>query len=101
MDEAAGPIFEADRHAKTELKTLVRGVRPLKRALEGQEDEQSEAMRSYCLTVRSALTDDGHPPLCASGLKLHDRLTKISDSLARVEAKRGAFLPSCKNFIPC
>jgi hypothetical protein len=101
LDEAAGPIFEADRHAKTELKKLVRGVRPLERALEGQEDEQSEAMRSYCLAVRSALTDDGHPPLCASGLKLHDRLTQISDSLARVEAKRGAFLPSCKISIPC
>jgi hypothetical protein len=41
--------------------------------------------------VRSALTDDGRPPLCASGLKLHDRLTWISDSLARVEEKRGAF----------
>jgi hypothetical protein len=53
LDEAAGPIFEADRHAKTELKKLVRGVRPLERALEGQEDEQSEAMRSYCLAVES------------------------------------------------
>ena len=53
---------------------------------------QTEAMRSYCLAVRSALTDDGHPPLCASGLKLHDRLTQISDSLARVEEKRGHFL---------
>ena len=44
------------------------------------------------MAVRSALTDDGHPPLCASGLKLHDRLAQISDSLARVEEKRGHFL---------
>jgi hypothetical protein len=92
LDEAADPIFEADRHAKTELKKLVRGVRPIERALEGGEDSQTEAMRSYCLAVRSALTDDGHPPLCASGLKLHDRLTQIANSLARVEEKRGAFL---------
>jgi hypothetical protein len=91
LDEAAGPIFEADRHAKTELKKLVRGVRPIERALEEQDDEQSEAMRSYCLAVRSALTDDGRPPLCALGLKLHDRLTQIADSLARVEAKKGVF----------
>jgi hypothetical protein len=91
LDEAADPIFQADRHAKTELKKLVRGVRPLERSLEGQEDKQSEAMRSYCLAVRSALTDDGHPPLCACGLKLHDRLAQISDSLARVEEKRGTF----------
>jgi hypothetical protein len=92
LDEAADPIFEADRHAKTELKKLVRGVRPIERSLEGLEDSESEAMRSYCLAVRSALTDDGHPPLCASGLKLHDRLSQISDSLARVEEKRGTFL---------
>ena len=101
LDEAAGPIFEADRHAKTELKKLVRGVRPIERALEGREDEQSDAMRSYCLAVRSALTDDGHPPLCASGLKLHDRLTQISDSLARVEGKKGAFLHPCMTCITC
>ena len=93
LREAAKPIFEADRHAKTELKKLVRGVRPIERSLDGQEDEQTEAMRGYCLAVRSALTDDGHPPVCASGLKLHDRLTQISDSLARVEEKRGLFPP--------
>ena len=92
LDEAADPIFEADRHAKTELKKLVRGVRPIERSLEGLEDPESDAMRSYCLAVRSALTDDGRPPLCASGLKLHDRLTRIADSLARVGEKRGNFL---------
>jgi len=91
LDEAAEPIFEADRHAKTELKKLVRGVRPMERSLEERGDEQTEAMRSYCLAVRSALTDDGRPPLCASGLKLHDRLTQIAASLARVEEKRGTF----------
>ena len=32
-------------------------------------------MRGYCAAVRSALTDDGLPPLAASGLKLHDRLS--------------------------
>jgi len=91
LDEAAGAIFEADRHAKTELKKLVRGVRPIERSLEGGEDSETEAMRSYCLAVRSALTDDGHPPLCASGLKLHDRLTQIVASLTRVEEKKGSF----------
>jgi hypothetical protein len=91
--EAAKAIFEADRHAKTTLKQQMRGVRPLERALEGQEDEQTEAIRGYCLAVRSALTDDGRPPLCASGLKLHDRLTQISASMARVEEKRGNFHP--------
>jgi hypothetical protein len=93
LREAAKPIFDADRHAKTQLKQQVRGVRPIERSLEGQEDAQSQAIHGYCLAVRSALTDDGRPPLCASGLKLHDRLTQISDSIARVEEKRGDFLP--------
>jgi hypothetical protein len=53
LDEAADPIFKADRHAKTELKKLVRGVRPIERSLEGGEDSQTEAMRSYCLAVPS------------------------------------------------
>src|SRR5215469_688247 len=68
LREAARPIFEADRHAKKELKKRVRGVRPIERSLEGQSDPQAEATRSYCLAVRSALTDDGRPPLAASGL---------------------------------
>jgi hypothetical protein len=90
LREAAKPIFEADRHAKTQLKQQVRGVRPIERGLEEQEDEQSQAMHGYCLAVRSALTDDGRPPEASSGLKLHDRLTQISDSLTRVEEKRGS-----------
>ena len=98
--ETAKPIFEADWHAKTALKQQLRGVRPIERALEGQEYEQTAAMRGYCLAVRSALTDDGHPPLCACGLKLHDRLTQISDSLARVEGKRGDFHPTPRTATP-
>jgi len=45
-------------------------------------------MRGYCLAVRSALTDDGRSPLKPSGLKLHDRLTQVRDSIARVEGKK-------------
>ncbi len=89
LREAAKPVFEADRHAKVLLKKEVRGVRPIERALEGREDDEAAAVRGYCLAVRSALTDDGRPPLCASGLKLHDRLTAIHASLGRVAEQRG------------
>lgn len=44
-------------------------------------------MRGYCAAVRSALTDDGRPPLAASGLKLHGRLEAIAGSLRWVEEK--------------
>lgn len=90
LREAAKPISEADRHAKAKLTHQVRGVRPIERALEGLEDEQSQARQGSCVAVRSSLTDEGRPPLCASGLKLHDRLTPISASLARVEENRGS-----------
>ena len=90
LREAARPIYEADRHAKKELKKAVRGVRPIERAVEGCADPAAEVTRGYCLAVRSALTDDGRPPLCASGLKLHDRLSAIEASLGRLAEKGGS-----------
>ena len=90
LREAARPIYEADRHAKKELKKRIRGVRPIERQLEGREDEDAVAVRGYCAAVRSAITDDGRPPLVAAGLKLRERLTHISHSLDRVAEKRGS-----------
>ena len=40
--------------------------------------------------MRSALTDDGRPPLEAPGLKLEGRLSAIAESLDRVARKRGS-----------
>ena len=93
LREAAKPIYEADRHAKKELKKAVRGVRPIERALDEREDAEADVVRGYCLAVRSALTDDGRPPLCASGLQLHARLTAVAESIERVEAKGGLSHP--------
>lgn len=89
LREAATPISDADRHAKKELKKQVRGVRPIERALEGRRDEEAEVVRGYGLAVRSALTDDGQPPLDAAGLRLHTRLQAIDASISRVQEKRG------------
>jgi hypothetical protein len=89
LREAARPIFEADRHAKKELKKTVRGVRPIERHTEGQSDAAAQVTAGYCAAVRSALTDDGRPPLAASGLTLKRRLEAIADSLDRVDAKGG------------
>jgi hypothetical protein len=89
LREAARPIYEADRHAKKELKKRVRGVRPIERAVEARSDPQAEVIRGYCAAVRSALTDDGRPPLEAPGLKLRQRLTAVATSLQRLAQKRG------------
>jgi hypothetical protein len=90
LREAALPVYEADRHAEVRLKKGVRGIRPIERKVEGRDGPEAEAVRGYCAAVRSALTDDGRPPLEASGLKPADRLAKVAASLDRVGAKRGS-----------
>ena len=94
LREAAKPIYEADRHAKKELKKRVRGVRALERSVEQCQDGMGQVVQGYCAAVRSALTDDGRPPLAASGLKLHGRLTAIQGSLEGA-GKRGRCPRSC------
>ena len=67
-------------------------MRPIERELEGSKDAEAEAVRGYCLAVRSAITDEGLAPLSASGIKLHERIEKIEGSIERVVvvgAKRG------------
>jgi hypothetical protein len=88
LREAALPVFEADRHAKVQLKAQVRGVRPIERRVEGRNDAEAEVVRGYCAAVRSAVTDDGRAPLAASGLTLKGRLEKVAASLDRA-AKGG------------
>ncbi len=93
LKEAAKPITEADRHAKTELKKYVRGVRAIEEAVAPRTDTVAETIRGYCLAVRSALSDNGKPPLQLPGLTLHDRLVAIQSSLDRV-VQKGGFRPN-------
>jgi hypothetical protein len=90
LREAARPVYEADRHAKVQLKKKVRGIRPIEREIEGRDDAEAKAIRGYCAAVRSALTDDGRAPLEAPGLKLAGRLEEVATSLDRVAGKRGS-----------
>ncbi len=89
LKDATKLLYEADRHAKTQLKQHLRGVRPIERALEEYHTPENEAIRGYCLAVRASLTDDGRSPLQPSGLRLYDRITQVSDSIARVQEKKG------------
>jgi Transposase, Mutator family len=93
LREAARPLYEADRHAKKDLKKKLRGVRKIERQVESRTDAEAAVVRGYCSAVRSALTDDGRPPLQASGLKLHTRLQAIAASLERAE--KGGSRPNC------
>src|SRR5262249_16631268 len=45
LPEAAMPLFQADRHAKKELKKRERGIRPLERALEQRDAREATLVR--------------------------------------------------------
>ena len=92
LREAARLIYEADRHAKKTLKKQVREIRPLERKAAKRGDEMGGIIHDYCQAVRSALTDDGRPPLVASGLRLRERFMAIVASLARMQEKGGCQL---------
>lgn len=87
LKEAAKVIYEADRHAKKELKKRVRGIRKIERSFSNSDEKVAQVINGYCLAVRGSLTSDGYPPLDASGLKLQERLTLIEQSLERVDKK--------------
>lgn len=92
LREAARPLWEADRHAKKELKKHVRDVRGIERSAERQNDPASDVVLGYCPAVRSALTDDARPPLKFAGLRLAERIEQIHGSLERL-GKKGGRLP--------
>src|SRR5207249_12027153 len=68
LKDATKPLYEADQHAKTQLKKPLRGVRPIERALQEHKTPENEAIGGYCLAVRASLTDDGRSALEAPGL---------------------------------
>ncbi len=100
LKEAAKPITEADRHAKTELKKYVRGVREVERSVAQRADTAAETVRGYCLAVRSALSDAGKPPVQLPGLAAYNHLVAIQTSLERVEKKKD-FHPNLADYIRC
>ena len=67
----------------------MRGIRQIERSVSDCDQQTCEVVRGYCLAVRGSLTNDGRPPLDASGLKLQQRLSLIEDSLERVAEKGG------------
>ncbi len=83
LREATPPVYGADRHIKVRLKRQIRGIRPIEREVGGRQDAEAEVIRGSCAAVRSAVTDDGRPPLEASGLKLQKRPSEVAASLDR------------------
>ncbi len=56
--QAAAPAWEADRHAKKELKKHLRTIRPIERAVSDRDDDEAQVIQwYYCAAVRSAMTE--------------------------------------------
>jgi len=77
------------------LKRRLRGIRKIERqagkpAEPEEDDEEVEIVQGSCAAVRAAWTGDGLPPLAASGLKQHDRLSQIAGGLDRAAALAGS-----------
>lgn len=92
LREASRLIFEADRHARKELRKRVRGVRKIEREAP-QEGPMAPVVEEYAAAVRAALDDDGQAPLDAPGVRLRERLGKISASLEKAGEKGGPANP--------
>ena len=88
LREAARPIYEADRHAKKELKKRVRGVRPIERAVEGRSDPQAEVIAGYCAGAQ-CLNRRWASAVRGSGVEAAPALDSRGQQFAARGAKRG------------
>jgi len=84
LREADMLIYEADRHAKKEER---KSEEFLNVPLTTQMSQSQKLCRAIVKRCAIALTDDGRPPLDASGLRLQQRLNAIEQSLERVAQK--------------
>jgi len=77
LREAAKPVYEADRHAKKELKKLLRGVRPIERAVELRADGEADAIRVWWLLRTSVRKrDDFALDFCIFSELWHSQMTE-------------------------
>jgi hypothetical protein len=104
LRDLAKPVLEADSHAKVQMRSKVRGLRAIEKAIldrrrppaEGPEtpppptEEATEVVREYCSAVRGILNDDQGGPLHPSGLRMAEALGEVRQSLQRNPgAKKG------------
>ncbi len=108
LRDLAKPVLEADSHAKVQMRSKVRGLRSIEKAVldrrrppaEGPEtpppptEEATEVVLDYCSAVRGILNDDQGGPLHPSGLRMAEALGEVRQSLQRnLGAKKGG-MPS-------
>jgi len=117
MRDLAKPALEIDSHAKVQMRSKVRGLRAIERAVlqEAQATATTENVREgavaadstaasgaaqvvldYCASVRGILNDDQGGPLHPPGLRMAAGLAEVRVSLTRsLAAKKGGAPSRC------
>jgi len=106
LRDLAKPVLEADSHAKVQMRSQVRGLRSIEKAVLDQrrppsDDPQvvppprlpegvGDVVLDYCCAVRGILNDDQGGPLDPPGLRMAKALGEVRQSLGRnLGAKKG------------
>jgi hypothetical protein len=118
LRDVAKPVLEQDRHAKVRMRSKVRGLRAIERAVLEERlpaadppeviptdaDEYSAAnpepvpaagtvVLDYCAAVKGILNDDQGGPLHPPGLRMAGALREVRQSLERnLQRKKGGSL---------
>lgn len=121
LRDFAKPVLEIDSHAKVQMRSKIRGLRALERALLEQQrrnpdkrrggkrpagdrpnEEACTVVLDYCTAVRGILNNNQGGPLRPPGLRMAEALGEVRRSLARnIRAKKGGLQKvSCNSWPP-
>jgi hypothetical protein len=118
LRDVAKPVLEADSHAKVKMRSQVRGLRAIERAVLAQRaavaepaaeataplvaalsepaavapapPDRGDIVLDYCTAVRGILNDNNGGPLTPPGLRMAAALGEVRTSLQRnLDAKKG------------
>jgi hypothetical protein len=118
LRDLAKPMLELDSHAKVQMRSKIRGLRGIERAVlklrpahTAGQDEQPESssmvllersglgvVLDYCAAVRGIINDSQGGPLRPPGLRMSEALGEVQKSLRRnVRLKKGGRRSRCSN----
>ena len=117
LRDLAKPMLELDSHAKVQMRSKIRGLRAIERAvLQGRAAERAEqdqkperlpapprsetnglaVVLDYCAAVRGILNDSQGGPLRPPGVRMSQALGEVEQSLQRnVRLKKGGTRNRC------
>src|SRR5207253_5399826 len=116
LRDLAKPMLELDSHAKVQMRSKIRGLRGIERAVlklraahSADQDEQEElspmllletsrlgVVLDYCVAVRGIINDSQGGPLRPPGVRMSEALGEVQQSLGRnLRLKKGDTRKRC------